>query len=127
MISSTVDAMPRPLTPFHLAIPVHDLAAARAFYGVLLGCAEGRSAGRWVDFEFFGHQLVCHVADDMRPAPVHNPVDGHDVPVPHFGVVLQLPDWHALAKNRGCKEQGSECTFSIRRLGSRAAWATCRI
>lgn len=89
--------MPRPLTPFHLAIPVHDLAAARAFYGGLLGCAEGRSAAHWVDYDFFGHQLVCHVADGMRPAPVHNPVDGHAVPVPHFGVVLQLHDWHALA------------------------------
>ncbi len=89
--------MPRLLTPFHLAIPVNDLAAARAFYGGLLGCAEGRSAERWVDYDFFGHQLVCHVADDPRPVPVHNPVDGHDVPVPHFGVVLALPDWHALA------------------------------
>jgi len=97
MTSSTTDAMPRLLTPFHLAIPVHDLAAARAFYGGLLGCAEGRSAGRWVDYDFFGHQLVCHVADDMRPAPAHNPVDGHDVPVPHFGVVLELSDWHAIA------------------------------
>lgn len=95
--SSTVDAMPRPLTPFHLAIPVHDLAAAREFYGGLLGCAHGRSAERWIDYDFFGHQLVCHVADGMVPAPVHNPVDGHDVPVPHFGVVLELPDWHALA------------------------------
>lgn len=89
--------MPRPLTPFHLAIPVHDLAAARAFYGGLLDCAEGRSAARWVDFDLYGHQLVCHVSDDARPAPAHNPVDGHEVPVPHFGVVLDLPDWHALA------------------------------
>jgi hypothetical protein len=86
------------LTPFHLAIPVHDLAAARAFYGGLLGCREGRSAEDWVDFDFFGHQLVCHaVAGDAGAAPAHNPVDGHDVPVPHFGVVLDWDDFHALA------------------------------
>jgi extradiol dioxygenase family protein len=86
------------LTPFHLAIPVHDLAAARAFYGELLGCAEGRSAADWVDFDFFGHQLVCHaVAGTARDDAAHNPVDGHDVPVPHFGIVLEMPDWEALA------------------------------
>jgi len=90
--------MPRPLTPFHLAIPVHDLAAARAFYGGVLGCAEGRSAERWIDFDLFGHQLVCHRVDGARaPLAGDNPVDGHDVPVPHFGVVLELPDWEALA------------------------------
>lgn len=90
--------MPR-LTPFHLAIPVHDLDASRAFYGDLLGCREGRSAGRWVDFDLYGHQLVCHRMDGL-PRAVHgdNPVDGHDVPVPHFGVVLELPKWHALAE-----------------------------
>lgn len=89
--------MPR-LTPFHLAIPVHDIAAARAFYGELLGCPEGRSAERWVDFDLYGHQLVCHQVDGL-PRSVHgeNPVDGHDVPVPHFGVVLELPEWRALA------------------------------
>jgi uncharacterized protein len=87
------------LTPFHLAIPVHDLAAARAFYGGLLGCREGRSADDWVDFDFFGHQLVCHVvAGSGSGPPAHNPVDGHDVPVPHFGMVLEMPDWEALAK-----------------------------
>jgi extradiol dioxygenase family protein len=87
------------LTPFHLAIPVHDLAAARAFYGGLLGCREGRSAEDWVDFDFFGHQLVCHaVAGGGGERPSHNPVDGHDVPVPHFGMVLEMPDWESLAK-----------------------------
>jgi extradiol dioxygenase family protein len=87
------------LTPFHLAIPVRDLVAARAFYGELLGCSEGRSAADWVDFDFFGHQLVCHLAADAEAAPAHsNPVDGHDVPVPHFGMVLEMPDWEALAK-----------------------------
>ena len=86
------------LTPFHLAIPVHDLAAARGFYGGLLGCPEGRSAPDWVDFDFYGHQLVCHsVAGTTPEPPAHNPVDGHDVPVPHFGIVLEMKDWESLA------------------------------
>jgi len=86
------------LTPFHLAIPVRDLATARAFYGELLGCPEGRSAADWVDFDFFGHQLVCHLVAGAGPDRAgHNPVDGHDVPVPHFGMVLEMPDWEALA------------------------------
>ena len=86
------------LTPFHLAIAVRDLASARAFYGDLLGCPEGRSSAEWVDFDFFGHQLVCHVVDGSRQATAaHNPVDGHDVPVPHFGMVLEMRDWEALA------------------------------
>ncbi len=85
--------------PFHLAIPVQDLAAARAFYGGLLGCPEGRSAEQWVDFDFHGHQLVCHVvpAADAAARAGSNPVDGHDVPVPHFGLVLEMPAWEALA------------------------------
>jgi len=86
------------LNPFHLAIPVRELAAARAFYGNLLGCPEGRSSAEWVDFDFFGHQLVCHlVADSGSGVAAHNPVDGHDVPVPHFGMVLEMPDWESLA------------------------------
>jgi extradiol dioxygenase family protein len=86
------------LTPFHLAIPVRDLVAARAFYGELLGCPEGRSSSDWVDFDFFGHQLVCHVVTPAAAPPAaSNPVDGHDVPVPHFGMVLEMPDWEALA------------------------------
>ena len=92
--------MNRKLPPFHLAIPVHDLAEARAFYGGLLGCAEGRSAPRWVDFNLFGHQLVCHLTrQDVDRAAVrhHNPVDGDEVPVPHFGVVLDRATWEALA------------------------------
>ena len=85
-------------TPFHLAIRVRDLASARAFYGGLLACPEGRSSSDWVDFDFFGHQLVCHVAGDAGgESAAHNPVDGHDVPVPHFGMVLEMPDWEALA------------------------------
>jgi len=86
------------LTPFHLAIPVRDLASSREFYGRMLGCPEGRSSGDWVDFDFFGHQLVCHVAAHPGSGPAHsNPVDGHDVPVPHFGIVLEMADWESLA------------------------------
>lgn len=88
------------MTPFHLAIPVRDLRSARLFYGELLGCAEGRSSEDWVDFNFFGHQLVCHVADPASGTKVRTGttlVDGHDVPVPHFGLVLEMPDWEALA------------------------------
>lgn len=85
------------VAPFHLAIPVDDLAKARAFYGDLLGCAEGRSSAHWIDWNFYGHQLVTHVAPDRLLPPVSNPVDGHDVPVPHFGVVLDMPSWQELA------------------------------
>ncbi|HEY0111535.1 MAG TPA: VOC family protein [Allosphingosinicella sp.] len=86
------------LPPFHLAFPVHDLEAARGFYGGLLGCPEGRSAAHWIDFDFFGHQIVTHFSPDARPRGHHNPVDGHDVPVPHFGAVLDMPTWEALAE-----------------------------
>jgi extradiol dioxygenase family protein len=82
---------------FHLAFPVHDLAQSRAFYGDLLGCPEGRSSDAWVDFNFFGHQVVAHlVPDETRPA-ARNEVDGDDVPVRHFGVILSMDQWHALA------------------------------
>ncbi len=84
------------MRPFHIAFPVHDLAAARTFYGELLGCAEGRSADHWIDFDLYGHQIVAHLATG-RPCAASNAVDGHDVPVPHFGVVLTMVDWHALA------------------------------
>jgi extradiol dioxygenase family protein len=86
------------MRPFHLAFTVHDLAAARAFYGELLGCPEGRSAETWIDFDLYGHQIVAHLAQDMVVSGVHNPVDGHDVPVPHFGVVLEMGQWEALAE-----------------------------
>jgi extradiol dioxygenase family protein len=82
---------------FHLAFPVHDLAQSRAFYGELLGCPEGRSSDAWVDFNFFGHQVVAHLApDETRPA-ARNAVDGDDVPVRHFGVILSMDQWHTLA------------------------------
>ncbi len=87
------------LRPFHLAFPVHDIAVARAFYGDLLGCPEGRSTETWVDFNLFGHQIVAHLHPGLEPGNRvhHNPVDGDDVPVPHFGVVLPPEDWDALA------------------------------
>lgn len=85
------------IQPFHLAFPVHDLAAARAFYGGVLGCPEGRSAAEWIDFNLFGHQIVAHLDSEMRPATATNAVDGHDVPVLHFGVVLTWEQWEALA------------------------------
>jgi uncharacterized protein len=86
------------LPPFHLAFPVDDLAAARAFYGGLLGCPEGRSADHWVDFDLFGHQIVAHLAPDVARAGATNPVDGEEVPVPHFGLVLPMTEWKALAE-----------------------------
>lgn len=86
------------ITPFHLAFPVDDLAAARTFYGELLGCEEGRSSDEWIDFSLFGHQIVAHLAPPKEKGPHHNPVDGHDVPVPHFGVVLEWDAFHALAE-----------------------------
>jgi uncharacterized protein len=86
------------LPPFHLAFPVDDLAAARAFYGGLLGCAEGRSADEWVDFDLYGHQIVAHLAPEAVRVRATNPVDGEDVPVPHFGLVLAMNAWKALAE-----------------------------
>ena len=89
--------------PFHLAIPVQDLKKCRTFYRDVLNCKEGRSAEHWVDFNFFGHQLVIHQKDDFKPNRISNPVDGHDVPVPHFGVVLSWEDWQSLADSLHAK------------------------
>ena len=88
---------PQSLPPFHLAFPVTDIAAARNFYGTLLGCPEGRSDTHWVDFDFFGHQIVAHHSEEPARAIV-NPVDGDAVPVPHFGAVLSMERWKALAE-----------------------------
>ncbi|MEM7572076.1 MAG: VOC family protein [Bacteroidota bacterium] len=88
------------LSPFHLAVPVNDLTAARAFYGDLLGCPEGRSSTKWIDYDLFGHQFVVHLQEEMdtaRPLPT-NAVDDHAVPIPHFGVVLDWEDWEDLAQ-----------------------------
>ena len=83
--------------PFHLAFPVDDLAEARRFYGDLLGCSEGRSSDEWVDFNFYGHQIVAHLSQGEARGAGHNEVDAHDVPVRHFGIVLSMPEWESLA------------------------------
>ena len=106
------------LRPFHLAFPVHDLAAARAFYGRVLGCPEGRSSEAWVDFDLFGHQIVAHLDPAARAVAVENAVDGHDVPVPHFGVVLKPADWRALAAETA---KLPEVRAASSRLGSASA------
>tara|TARA_R110000824_G_scaffold11746_10_gene51488 strand:+ start:6205 stop:6645 length:441 start_codon:yes stop_codon:yes gene_type:complete len=85
------------LRPFHLAFPVHDLEVARGFYSGLLGCEEGRSDQHWIDFSLFGHQIVAHLDENFVARPLVNPVDGEQVPVPHFGVVLTMSTWQALA------------------------------
>lgn len=86
------------IQPFHLAIPVQNLEKCRTFYRDILNCEEGRSSDHWVDFDFFGHQLVIHQKDDFVAQQISNPVDGHEVPVPHFGVVLTWEDWHLLSE-----------------------------
>jgi hypothetical protein len=85
------------LPPFHLAFPVDDLDAARRFYGELLGCPEGRSADEWIDFNLYGHQIVAHLAPEEARIRTINRVDGDEVPVPHFGIVLPMKEWKALA------------------------------
>lgn len=97
------------LRPFHLAFPVHDLDAARHFYGEVMGCPEGRSSDQWIDFDFYGHQIVAHLDAAARSVATHNPVDGHDVPVPHFGVVLTMGQWEALAE----RVKAAGITFGI--------------
>jgi extradiol dioxygenase family protein len=86
------------INPFHIAFPVHDVDAARQFYGGVLGLPEGRSAPGWIDFNLFGHQIVAHLKPGMTAGAHHNPVDGHDVPVPHFGVVLPMDAFQILAE-----------------------------
>jgi extradiol dioxygenase family protein len=98
------------LQPFHIAFPVNDLAAARAFYGGVLGCPEGRSSDEWIDFDLYGHQIVAHLDPAARGVGISNAVDGHDVPVPHFGVVLGWDDWHALAE----KLEAAGVSFGIK-------------
>lgn len=99
------------LRPFHLAVPVNDIQQARDFYGGLLGCSEGRSAPHWVDFNFYGHQFVCHLDQNARQSDmVRNAVDGDAVPVPHFGVILDMADWKLLRD----RLQASEIEFVIK-------------
>ena len=82
---------------FHLAFPVHDLSAAREFYGTVLGCEEGRSSERWIDFNLYGHQIVAHLAENSAGVKASNKVDADNVPVPHFGIVLPMDEWSVLA------------------------------
>ena len=94
------------IQPFHLAIPVKNLEICRTFYRDILYCKEGRSNTHWVDFNFFGHQLVIHQKDNFEPQQISNPVDGHDVLVPHFGVVLKMNEWVKLSER--LKNNGTE-------------------
>ncbi len=101
--------MNRTLQPFHLAVPVTDLSAAEEFYCGLLGCGKGRTASRWIDLNFFGHQVTLHLVDfGDAQAPV-NPVDGVSVPARHFGIVLQMSDWQSLSS----RLQEAGCDFLI--------------
>ena len=97
------------MPPFHLAFPVDDLAAARRFYGELLGCPEGRSTEHWVDFDLQGHQIVAHFAPDQVRSRSTHAVDGENVPVPHFGLVMAMADWKRLAE----RLEGSGVDFVI--------------
>lgn len=115
---------------FHLAVPVDDLNAARVFYGELLGCRQGRSSDSWVDWDLRGHQFVTHLAPD-RPRAVHNLVDGHDVPIPHFGLILtfltstgsliacgppgQRSWWSHTSASRGSRVNSGRCSCTTRR------------
>ena len=122
----SLDSPPMPQDPFHLAIAVHDLAAARAFYGGRMGCPEGRSSAQWVDFDFFGHQLVAHLdpSRQLREPSLRNAVDGHDVPVPHFGIVLEWARWQALAERLQREGQRFELEPGIRFAGQVGEQAT---
>nr|WP_315236739.1 VOC family protein [uncultured Albidiferax sp.] len=93
----TPQTNPAMLSPFHLAFPVDDLAKARQFYGQVLGCPEGRSSEDWIDFNFYGHQIVAHLAPSQTGLAQRNAVDGHGVPVRHFGIVLPMSDWNVMA------------------------------
>jgi extradiol dioxygenase family protein len=93
----TLTTNPGLLSPFHVAFPVHDLEQARAFYGGVLGCPEGRSSQDWVDFNFYGHQIVAHLAPGEARQAGLNTVDSHGVPVRHFGLVLPMAEWEAVA------------------------------
>ncbi len=99
-----------PLRPFHLAIPVHDLELARDFYEGTLGCSTGRESKKWIDFNFFGHQLVTHLDASKRISKIANEVDGDRVPVPHFGIILKKEDWESLSQ----KLSGTNVNFIIK-------------
>ena len=112
------------IQPFHIAIPVQNLEKCRTFYKDILNCEEGRSTEDWVDFNFFGHQLVIHQKEDFKVGRISNPVDGYDVPVPHFGVVLSWEDWHSLAARLKTKNTKFEIAPCIRFQGKVGEQAT---
>ncbi|ABC63695.1 probable dioxygenase [Erythrobacter litoralis HTCC2594] len=114
------------MPPFHLAFPVHDLIAAREFWGGVMGCAEGRSSDDWIDFDFYGHQIVAHQAPSVvaKGASGSNYVDGHDVPVPHFGVVLPMDDWKELAQRLNDASVAFEIEPTVRFEGEPGEQAT---
>ncbi|MBH5322222.1 VOC family protein [Aurantiacibacter sediminis] len=114
------------LSPFHLAFPVHDLIAAREFWGEVMGCEEGRSSDDWIDFDFYGHQIVAHQAPSIVAKGGHgsNPVDGHDVPVPHFGIVLGMEEWQELADRLTARGVEFEIEPHIRFQGQPGEQAT---
>ena len=112
------------IQPFHIAIPVQNLEKCRTFYKDILNCEEGRSTEDWVDFNFFGHQLVIHQKEDFKVVRISNPVDGYDVPVPHFGVVLSWEDWHSLAARLKTKNTKFEIAPCIRFQGKVGEQAT---
>jgi extradiol dioxygenase family protein len=112
------------LPPFHLAFPVHDLAAARAFWGGVMGCAEGRSSDQWIDFDFYGHQIVAHCTGERAGDAGRNPVDGHGVPVPHFGIVLDMEAWHTLSARLTAAGVAFEIEPHIRFKGETGEQAT---
>lgn len=116
--------VPSALRPFHLAFPVRDLAEARAFYGDLLGCAEGRSDSHWIDFSLYGHQIVAHLDEHFDSRQLINPVDGEQVPVPHFGVVLTMAGWQALADRLTAKNIDFVIAPTIRFKGQTGEQAT---
>jgi uncharacterized protein len=113
-----------PCPPFHLAFPVDDLAAARAFYGGLLGCTEGRSSESWVDFDFYGHQIVAHLSPSEVARSAANQVDGKEVPVRHFGVILEWTAWEALAERLRAAGVGFVIEPGIRFAGQVGEQAT---
>lgn len=113
-----------PSAPFHLAFPVDDLEAARRFYVGLLGCRVGREDVRWIDFDFFGHQITAHLVDFDASTPASNPVDGDDVPVRHFGVILPWETWHELAERLRASGAGFVIAPRIRFVGQVGEQAT---
>lgn len=110
--------------PFHLAFAVIDLAAARHFYGNVLGCEEGRSSGHWIDFNLYGHQIVTHLDETAKPPAKTNPVDGENVPIPHFGVVLTMAQWDALAERLKAHDTDFVIAPTVRFRGETGEQAT---